>query len=195
METQEKSAIDRLFGFFDKAAAELEELRLQLALGKAEARDKFEELKASFSKTIHEAKVKALPWKAKLEALQVQLALGKAETRDAFMEQKKKILAAIHELETMLHEAGLAGDKDAAALRAELEVVKIKLKIIEDKIEGRMGGEKKNELDELKQELKDKFASIKKKMQERKTGVAEHWGHFTDEIGEAFEQMKKVFSK
>jgi hypothetical protein len=95
------------------AQREIDELALQLALGKAEARDKFEEIKQEFRKQVSEQKnllAKASEnfispeVRAKIEALEVQLALGKADTKDIFEEQKKKITKALTSVEDAIHE-------------------------------------------------------------------------------------------
>ena len=59
METLEKTSIsDKIISGLKKAAVELEELRLQSALGKAQARDAYEEAKKKFNKYVHEAKLR-----------------------------------------------------------------------------------------------------------------------------------------
>src|SRR5688572_17762467 len=95
------------------AQREIDELALQLALGKAEARDKFEEIKQEFRKQVSEQKnllAKASEnfispeVRAKIEALEVQLALGEADTKDIFEGQKKKITKALTSVEDAIHE-------------------------------------------------------------------------------------------
>jgi hypothetical protein len=105
----EKSIIENVVNGFKKAATELEELQLQLALGKSEAKDKFESLKKRFNGVVHDAELKAdkaKEWaedmRTKFDELRVQLALGKAETKDAFEVQRKKINAKIHEIENYI---------------------------------------------------------------------------------------------
>ena len=104
-------------------------------------------------------------------------------------------MKAIHELEVLIRKAGFGNGKEAAALKAELEQVKIKLQLIEDKIEGNLGGKKKKEMDDFSTRLKEKLAGMKKKMEKRKPGLAEHWGHFTKEMDEAFGHVKKAFGQ
>jgi len=95
------------------AQREIDELALQLAFGKAEARDKFEEIKQEFRKQVSEQKnllAKASEnfispeVRAKIEALEVQLALGEADTKDIFEGQKKKITKALTSVEDAIHE-------------------------------------------------------------------------------------------
>ena len=98
---------DNLISAMKKAAGELEDFQLQLSLGKAEAGEKVDEVKAKFKSIIQEAKLKVIagdeklqPVKGKLENLELQLALGKAEAKDVFEEQKKNISHTIHDIET-----------------------------------------------------------------------------------------------
>lgn len=101
----------KLNSHIEKAKQEMEELSLQFSLGKAEAADKFEELKKDFMSKVQEWKTvgeqmknsgqeKSGELKTKLEELQVQLALGKAEAKELFNDQKKKIMKSISELES-----------------------------------------------------------------------------------------------
>lgn len=93
-----------------KLKREVDELLLQLSLGKAEAADFIEEQKGRFGNVVDEVtrKVveaekagaeagaeKAAAARRKLDELKLQLALGRMETRDAYEEQKGKIGDAI----------------------------------------------------------------------------------------------------
>jgi hypothetical protein len=90
------------------AQEEIHELALQFALGKAEAKEKFEEVKNEFRKQITEVKnslknltnnsVSAEIW-VKLEALEWQLSLGEAKSKSLFEEQLIKIKNAIAAVE------------------------------------------------------------------------------------------------
>jgi len=95
---------DNLISAMKKAAGELEDFQLQLALGKAEAGDKVDEVKTKFRTIINDAKQKVNSsddkLKGKLEHLELQLALGKAEAKEVLEEQKKKIAHTIHDIET-----------------------------------------------------------------------------------------------
>jgi hypothetical protein len=50
--------VDKVIGALRKTAIELEESRVQLALGKAEAQDKYEEIKKKFNLFIHDSRYK-----------------------------------------------------------------------------------------------------------------------------------------
>ena len=97
---------DNVISAMKNAAAELESFQLQVALGKAEAKDKVGEVTSKFKEIIHDAKnqlnkgeAKFDELKGKLEHLEVQVALGTAEAKEKIEEQKKKISHAIHDIE------------------------------------------------------------------------------------------------
>jgi hypothetical protein len=80
----------------------LEELRLQMSLGKMDASDEFEALKKRYRKYFSSFKQKLSEMepginelrdelKAVLDELELQLALGKAETKEAFETQKENL--------------------------------------------------------------------------------------------------------
>ncbi|MGE0771920.1 MAG: hypothetical protein AB7K37_09440 [Cyclobacteriaceae bacterium] len=136
-EKEEKTVLERVADYLIEAQRELDELAVQLALGKAEAKLKFEEVKAEFKskladfrKLLDEAP-DSIPAKVKqgLEKLELQLALGKAETRDAFEEQKDKLLAGVahieKEIKDWLDEFG-----STSAIGHEIEKFKLKLEIL-----------------------------------------------------------------
>ena len=110
METT-KTPTEKIIDGLRKAAIELEKFQVQAALGKAEAKDKYEAAKKEFQKYIHEARVRIDETKSSaeskykdlkplLESLQVQFALGKAETKKTLDEKRKQFTKALSELET-----------------------------------------------------------------------------------------------
>jgi ribosomal protein L29 len=111
--SEQNTFTDKLISGLRKAATELEELRLQVALGKAEAKDAIDEARRKFNLYMHDAGVefeeaktkaseKADEWKADLEELRLQFALGKAEAKDAIDEQMKRIRMTMQEIESKL---------------------------------------------------------------------------------------------
>ncbi len=109
MEKNEKHLADSLIDNLKKATSEFENLQVQMALGKAEAKDKYDEFSKNVNNIIQEAKTKFFNQKDKVERLkgkfehlQLQFALGKAETKEAIAEQKKNIIAAIHDVEKII---------------------------------------------------------------------------------------------
>lgn len=146
-----------------KAQVELDELVLQFALGKTEARDKFEEAKTQLRHRVSEfkntnlgAKIKDASQELKglLEELELQLSLGKAESKDKFEVQRKKIEAVIEKVRKELRQTNELFDKDH--FEHEIETFKLKLEIFHLRFEVK------------KFEVKDSF---KESMQEAKTKV------------------------
>ncbi len=104
-----KNTTDKFISALKGFATNLEELQVQFALGKAEAKDKFNEYQGKIKNAIHEAKTDLKTgtgtlgeFKNKLEHLEVQLALGKAEAKELIEDQSKKVKQAIHELEHLV---------------------------------------------------------------------------------------------
>jgi hypothetical protein len=193
-----------------QAADELEEFRLQLALGKANASDKFEEMKKDFRGFVSGVKEKlekikdfggqkAVLLKIALEELQLQLMLGKAEARVHFEIQEKKILAAIQKaekaLENMASEAGVTPEL-MSDLNQEMTKIRIKLKILRLKFELKkmdIKGQVKDHLEEHLKSLKRFADTIKSGTKEKED--QNRWKHFHKEVDEAFEHLKKAFAK
>lgn len=195
----EKTLTDKLIDTIRKAQIDLEEFKLQFALGKADARVKYEELKKKFNTSLQKtlikvktaqnsAKVQDL--RAKLEDLQVQLTLGKAETRDAFNAQRKRILKKIESIEKSLG-AGEFTAEISARLKDELEKFKIKLEILRLQFElNRFDARKAFEarMTEFSKKLKELNAKVQKKKDSRGDG----WEHFNSEMSQAYEHLKKA---
>lgn len=203
MDTSSKSSIgEKIIEDLKKTTIELEKMRVQIALGKAEGRDLYEDSKKKFHKYVASLKTKVSGvsknsnenienFVAMLEHLQVQLALGKAETRDVFNDQKKKISAVLNDIDKFIK-----SDKTAAhayvKLLVEIKKFKIKLDIISlryqlKKIEAGQEYEKRKV--QFSKEINDLKKRILKK--EKDTASAK-WAHFKDEITEAYSHLKKA---
>jgi len=204
METLEKKSItDKIIDGLKNALVEIEDLRVQAALGKAEAKDLYEDSKKKFNHFIHEAKIKLNGVKEKtgenadklkgfFEHLQVQLALGKAETRDAFEEQSKKISHALHELEHNIRKNDKANEYYTKLLM-EIEQFKIKLAILKLRYALKKM-EAQQELDGKKAEFLKHLAEVKTRLMYKEEKERHRWEHFQDEMAEAFKRLKNVFA-
>jgi len=190
--------VDNIIGALRKTAIELEEFQVTAALGKAEAQDKYEEIKKKFNLFIHDSefKIKGIKHKieeinAKFEDLRVQLTLGKAETKEIFKKQKKQLLSLLHEIEVKIKSNETLNNLYALAL-IEIEQFKIQLEILEQKFNKEHKASKdsfekgKNEFNSFIDKFKSKYG---KKKEESKLE------HFQNEISEAFGHFKKAFSK
>ncbi len=199
METkQDIKFIDKVIEALRKTAINLEEFQVKVALGKAEAEDKYEDVKKKFNLFIHdtEFKIKEVKedieeLKSKFDELRVQLALGKAETKEIFENQKKELLLTLHEIEVKIKSNKTLNRMYALTL-IEIEQFKIQLEILEQNY-NREKIELKNLFEKGKQEFNafiDKFKARHSKNKEE-TKLE----HFQNEISEAFVHFKRAFSK
>lgn len=194
---EETRFIDNVVETLRKAAIEIEELQVQAALGKAEAQDKYEEVKKKFNDVLHDAKSKIHAGKDKVEdidtkfdELRVQLELGKAEGLDSFRVEKRKLLSKLHEIEVKI-KTDKRLNRLYAFILMEIEKFKVNLEILELKFEqgkedAKASFEKgKLEFNEFIDRIKTKYG----KKEETK------WEHFQDEISEGFRHFKQAFIK
>ncbi|AXP82260.1 hypothetical protein CJ739_3198 [Mariniflexile rhizosphaerae] len=198
MKNKEIHFVDKVIDALRKSAKELEEFQVKAALGKAEAHDKYEEVKKKFNQFIHDSefKIKGVKEKidelhTKFDELRVQLALGKAETKDIFKKQKKQLLSTIHDIEVKIKTNETLNRMYTLTL-IEIEQFKIQLEILEQKF-NKDKPETKDAFEKSKKDFNsfiDKFkAKYTKEKEETKLE------HFQNEISEAFDHFKKAFSK
>lgn len=195
---QDHQFIDTVIGALRKTAVNLEEFQVQTALGKAEAHEKYEEVKKTFNQFIYDSEFKIKGIKEKIEELntkfdelRVQLALGKAETKEIFKKQKKQLLLTLHDIEVKIKTDETLSRMYALTL-IEIEQFKIQLEILEQKF-SRDNKKAKDSFEKGKHDFNsfiDKFrGKYAKKKEETKLE------HFQNEISEAFNHFKKAFTK
>lgn len=195
--TENKTFIDKVVNSLRSAAVELEEMQVQTALGKAEAKDKWEDTKKGFDSFLHKAKstVKTGGEKvddvhAAMDHLKVQLALGKAETADAFATQKKNISKALHDLQVKIKTNETLG-KAYSLFNVEAEKFKVKMEAAEGSFD-----ETKEKAEESFEEKKKDFNRFVETVENKLSTDGENrWTHFQDEMSEAFSHFKKAFTK
>lgn len=176
---------------------ELDELALQLSLGKAEARDKFEELKVEFRNKVtalklqlHQSGETIRPEVIRtLEEFELQLALGKAETKDRFHEQKIKILQSLNTLE----QAGMEWMKtfDSKFFTHETEKFKLKLEILRLRFDLK-AFEMKDAYRGTMPALRRELERIHHRLQQRINSGSSRYDDFTDELSLAYKHLKKA---
>jgi hypothetical protein len=178
-----------------EAQREIDELAVQLALGKAEAMDKFEEIKSEFRSRVGELKgllqqtPDMLPAdvRRKMEELEVQLALGKAESKETFAVQKKKILAAINHLENGLR-IGVGRIKTPHYFTHEAEKFRLKLEIIRL----RFGLKKFEVKDEFRQSMAKARMEIEKMSRTLHQQGKGKYDDFSEQVTLAYRHLKKA---
>ncbi len=159
---------------------EIDELRIQLSLGQADAIDYMEKKKAEFSGFIDETKKqlkesgkplteKLSTAEEKLDELKLQLALGRMESADAYHSQKEKIGTAIDHVQKHLRDFGenVETDLDRARDGFEHHAESFKTKL--DAAALNVGAGMMLATDEVK----DLFSSISDKLHHAKTMTAE----------------------
>jgi len=191
---------DTLIGNMKKAVTELEEFRVQAALGASEAKEKYEEAKKIFNSFVAEArqqmekgKEKSTELKKAFEELQVQLALGKADTKELFEEQRKKITNALNEVERTIRKNETVNEVYLTLL-PEVEKFKIKLEIMRLRYELNKL-DKRVDFEEKKTEFAEKLNDIKSRVKGESKKAEERWEDFRSDIADAFVHLKKSFVK
>ena len=197
METIEnRTLIDSVIEALKNSAVEMEKFQVKIALGKAEAKDSYEEIKKDLNLFIHESKSKIKSGKqkvadvnTKLDELRVQLNLGKAESIETFNQQKKQLLLTIHELEVKIKSNDKLKQLYAIVL-IEIETFKIQLEILDVKFNENIVKAKssfkisKENFNQFIEKLNVKYANKKETK----------WEHFQSEISEAFDHLKHAFN-
>lgn len=172
----------------------VQELQLQLTLGKAEALDELERQKKNLQATVNEIKQKVESdpkVKARLEELQVQLALGKAETRDMFEEQKVKLISLINEVEKSL-------EKNYPDLmeKAEALFTRLKTRLEIGRVHFALGtADAKDELEKLGKVLSKDFNEVIAKLEKKKNLSDIKWEDVSEEIQDAYTHIKNAFTR
>jgi hypothetical protein len=167
---------EKIYSFASQVKSKIEDLEVQLALGKAEAEDWLEEEKMKFSAFI--GRVKGAVDKAenirkekkeelitKCEELQVQLALGKAETREAFETQKSKIDVAmknfqkgVQTVDDELSDIPGLLENAGSQLISKLEAFEVQFELAKAESKGILEEKKKalsNQINKLKNKLEN----------------------------------------
>jgi len=189
--TDKKTLAELVAGGLRKAATELEELQVQAALGKAEAKDLFEDVKKNLHSNLQQLKIRIrqkksseslLPIVNAIEHLQVQLALGEAETREKFEEQRKILEAALNKLEASLKPP--LGSQ-IIIWHLKIEKFKAKLKLLSltynlKKIELQFN------LEQRKKNVERTLENMKERLEHKKMTVKNNWSDFKTEVKDAY---------
>ncbi len=198
----EKSILLKIANKLTLAQQELDELAVQLALGKAEATDKFEEIKKEFNTRLADLKQRMETTtsseftdelKVKLAELETELKAEKAVTGDLFEKQKSKIILAMADLEYTLKEKFANSHLLTDAIH-EFEKFKLKMEILRlrftlKKFEIKDGF--RNGMNDASREIKKIWAGAKNKFDEAK----ETYHDFQDEIEESYQHIRKAIKR
>lgn len=201
MKTSEKPVLQKIADKLVGVQKELDELVVQFALGKAEGKEKFEEIKKEFRQRVSEFKkllddpaagLLTPETRQKIEELEVQLALGKAESKELFEEQKKKILKTLSHVEEGIKNWVTSG-KVPTDFAHDIEKFKLKLEIIRLKFNLKKF--------EVKDEFKERMSDARREIEKITTGIgiklkdgSSKYSDFRDEMSLAYKHLKKAVS-
>ena len=178
----------------------LEELEVQMALGKAEARDAFEKEKKNFNKFIRSYKNQVQEAEniasnhrtvldAKFADLEVKISQEFPTAKRPYDKHKKETLQSIYELEYALKEAygdvGFIIQEKLDRFKDQLDTYRVQLALSDNKPE--------ESLTVRREELLTAATEIREKLQQKEV-LGEKVEHFVDDISDAFDKMKKAFS-
>jgi len=198
-ETTEITVLQQVGENLLQAQQEIDELALQLSLGRGEGKDEFEEVKREFRRQVSQLKKllanqtdKSISPEitAMLDELELQLAPGNADSTEKFDSQKYKILRAIKMVEAELKDQWHKIQSPHFFVH-EIEKFKLKLEILRLRF-----GLKKFEVKEgyhaamalARTEISDLTAGAKEQINNGK----EKYDDFRDEVSLAYRHLRKA---
>lgn len=198
--TSKKPLLARIAEQLIKDQQELDQLAVQLSLGKAEVKDKFETLKHKLKGSVHDFKVDlkevykdnkewSNSFKEKLTHLEEQLSASKAETKEVFKAQKKNI---VHAMDLVKEEIKKNPEvhKVADFFTAASEKARLQIRLFEMK-----WGSKDKVLNGFRTEMKKASEKVDEILEEAKSNKQKaeiKLQGFNTEIHEAYNHLKKA---
>lgn len=205
METETKPTKKILIRIAEKlseAQQEIDELTVQLALGKAEAKDKFEDIKKEFRSRLNEFRqyLATLPSDTELsgaraivDTLEKELEQGEASTQEAFASQQKKILTTTVSLQNTLKKKPAFSSLSHDFIH-ELEKFKIKLEIVHLRF-GLRKMEIKDEFRDRMDEARKHVDKIRERVKESVISGKDMYEDFREEIQLAYKHFRKALKE
>ncbi|GHN02676.1 hypothetical protein WSM22_41650 [Cytophagales bacterium WSM2-2] len=198
----DESVLLKIAKKLNEAQQELDELALQLSLGKAEASDKFEEIKKEFAarltalKQLIKQSTKGEAWSdltTRLSGVESELVARESKTQASFEIQKEKIIAALLALEKGLKSKFVNNDALHEVVN-ELEKFKLKLEILRlrftvKKFEIKDGF--RSGMDEARDGIRNILTTAKDKWDKTK----DTYNDYRDEIIESYDHLRKAIKK
>ena len=185
----------------------LEELNLQLHLGKADAETAFEEQKANIrdwaakmSSRLDEAKdlneESLTKIKGALEDLRVQAALGKANTEDLLKDQQAELKKRLEQLRSDIDIVFGTGrehsDEFLEDLSLRLHDYQVKFDVFKLQLQlAKM--ESDQEFERRKAEVADRIKQFQGDLEKRASAASDKWDQFSSEMTEAWKHIRKAF--
>jgi hypothetical protein len=202
METDVRTSRKTLMLIADKlmqTQQEIDELTVQLSLGKAEVRDKFQEIRNEFRVKLSEVKKlisshtfaeELTEVRAKIDDLENSLKPETIATPAAFEKERNRLLKDTSQLEKLL-EKKIPLYEELLGFRHEIEKLKIKMEILWLKFTLKKI-DVKNEFTTNMHKAKDYIAHIKRSVDEKVGDTRERYEDFRDEIHLAYDHFRKA---
>jgi hypothetical protein len=177
------------------ARQELDELALQLSLGKAEAKDKFEEIKKGFRVKLNElrriiqADSKENAGKdliSKIVALETILFADRADSPHAFNTQRRVLATHISKLQEVIARR-FSSVPAIHEFVYEIEILRLKLEVLRLKFAVR-----KFKIKNSFRAGMDKAVGVVHAAESKVRNTRDRYRNFRDEIGLAYEHMRKA---
>ncbi|MCB0431433.1 MAG: hypothetical protein H6585_10280 [Flavobacteriales bacterium] len=187
----------------EKAQAELEELRVQLALGKADALEKYDEARKKLNHYLAEVKVQldkgseavSGKWDAlrtRLAELKDKLEDTRTASRENFDRQKEKLDNTLESLAKAIREVPVT--ETTARLKDEVEKFKVKTEILRVRLHlGKLEAEET--MQAQKKKLTTKMSEVRASFQNKKEDFTGKWDAFSDEMEQAYAHIKQAFAR
>lgn len=197
-----KTTLEKIAEQLLVAQKEIDEFVVQMALGKAEAKDDFEEIKKQFRARVHEFKLLLNDFprhamspsiKQRIDELEVQLALGKAETKDQFEDQKDKLLKAINGIEAAVNK-WIGELENSPTFGHEIEKFKLKLEILRLRFSLKKI-EVKDEFKDQMSKTKEVIEKFSKKAHDKVAAQKIKYRDFSNEITQSYDHLKNAIRK
>jgi ElaB/YqjD/DUF883 family membrane-anchored ribosome-binding protein len=173
--TTEKTVLLNMADRLIDTQREIDELTLQLALGKVEVMEKYEDIKREFKYRIdnfrnslknHQSVHLYKDMISRLDLLQERLNLDKADSRETFVAQRRFILKSLFAFEDAIRRS-LPDSHDVQHIISEIENFKLKLEIVRLRFELKrfvIKDEIKSNADEVRRRVSKLIDKARKKM-------------------------------
>ena len=207
--TEEKSLKQRILERLEAWKGELDELKVQMALGKREAEDKYEQQKKQFLKWVQDNKHRLNDLedefgedmedlKDRWHVLMEKLESGKAETWEAFTEKRDDLNQHMETLRDWLKKATDKGsararnllddlDNDLVKFRTRLDILALQMHL------GRMEAE--DEIKSARGKSGEIIENLKKRIADLSEDAEAKWEIVRRELGDAFHNIREAWKK
>ncbi len=206
---EDKSLKQRILERLEAWKGELDELKVQMALGKKEAEEKYDEQKQHFLNWVQANKHKLSDLedefgdemdelKKRWQVLREKLESGRAESWEAFSEQRQHLNDNMEQVRDWLKSAADKGsnkakhllddlDNDLVKFRTRLDLLALQMHL------GRMEAE--DEIQTARGKSGEIIENLKKRIADLSEDAEGKWDVVRRELGEAFHNIREAWKK